>query len=293
VDVLLELAAVIAPVAVGAGLGLLWVRLGESFDSAFVSRLVTMIGAPALIALSFTRLSVDLATFGRMALGTVLALVCFAAIGVVALRAMRLPLHSYLPALMFPNAGNMGLPLCLYAFGQQGLTLAIVFFAVCSIAQFTIGISLAAGSASLGRMLRLPLPYAVVLSVALMVTGTPLPAVAANVLEVFAGITIPLMLLALGVSLGRLQVAHLNRALVMALLRLGGGLGVGIGLAWALDFEGASRGVFIVQCTMPVAVFNYLFAQLYRRAPEQVAGAIVTSTALSFATLPLLLLLVM
>ena len=290
---LLDLAAVIAPVFAGAGLGYFWARLGEPFDGAFVTRLVTMIGSPCLIALSFTRLSVDMASFGRMAGAALLAMACFAALGAAALRLMKLPLHSYLPALMFPNAGNMGLPLCLYAFGQEGLTLAIVYFATFSVAQFTIGASIAAGSAAPGRILKLPLPYAVLLSLPFMATHTPLPAVVTNVLEVFAGITIPLMLLALGVSLAQLRIASLGRALILAGVRLGGGLAVGVVLAWALGFHGAARGVVIIQSAMPVAVFNYLFAQLYRRSPGEVAGAIVTSTAISFVTLPLLLLLAM
>src|SRR5581483_10253163 len=155
----------------------------------------------------------------------------------------RLPAHSFLPALMFPNAGNMGLPLCLYAFGQQGLTLAIVYFAVFSVAQFTPGASIAAGSLSPSRILRLPLPYAVLASLPFLATRTPLPAIVANVLDLFAGVTIPLMLLALGVSLGRLRVASLGRSLALAAVRLGGGLAVGVGLSWALGLHGAARGV--------------------------------------------------
>ena len=50
-----------------------------------------------------------------------------------------------------------------------------------------------------------------------------------------------------------------------------------------------ARGVLIVQSSMPVAVFNCLFAQRNQRAPEEVAGLVVISTALSFVTLPLLL----
>jgi predicted permease len=292
-ELFLDLAAVIAPVIAGAALGFLWARLGEPFHSEFVTRLVTVVGAPCLIALSFTRLSVDMAAFASMAGAALLAMLCFAAVGAMALRIMGLPPHSYLPALMFPNAGNMGLPLCLYAFGQEGLTLAIVYFAVFSLAQFTIGASIAAGSASPKRLLKLPLVYAVLLSLPFMATQTRLPAALTNVLELFAGITIPLMLLALGVSLARLRVASLGRALTLALVRLGGGFLVGLALAWALGFEGAARGVLIVQSAMPVAVFNYLFAQLYRRAPDEVAGAIVTSTVISFLSLPLLLLLVL
>lgn len=292
-DVFLELAAVIAPVAICGGLGFLWARRGEPFPADFVTRLVTLVGTPALVAGSFTRLSVDLATFAAMAGAAAVALVCFGLLGVGVLRLMRLPLHSYLPALMFPNAGNMGLPLCLFAFGEEGLTLAITYFTVFSIAQFTIGVSIAAGDLSLGRLLRMPLPYAVALSLPFMATHTPVPAWLANTLDLVGGVTIPLMLLALGVSLARLQVASIGRSAMLAGLRLGGGLLVGLVLGWALGLDGAMLGVFIIQSAMPVAVFNYLFAQLYRRKPEEIAGAIVVSTAVSFLTLPLLLLLVL
>jgi predicted permease len=70
------------------------------------------------------------------------------------------------------------------------------------------------------------------------------------------------------------------------------GIAVGLGLAYVFGLDGAARGVFIIECTMPVAVFNYLFAQRFRRAPHEVAGMVVLSTAITFASLPLLLLLV-
>lgn len=40
---------------------------------------------------------------------------------------------------------------------------------------------------------------------------------------------------------------------------------------------------------MPVAVFNYLLAERYGRAPEEIAGAVEISTVLSFVTLSVLL----
>jgi len=49
----------------------------------------------------------------------------------------------------------------------------------------------------------------------------------------------------------------------------------------------------IQQCTMPVAVYNYLFAQRYGDRPSEVAGAVVVSTALSFLTLPFLIVFVL
>ena len=53
------------------------------------------------------------------------------------LRVARIPWRVYLPALSFPNAGNLGLPICFFAFGQEGLSLGVMFFAAMAIGQFT------------------------------------------------------------------------------------------------------------------------------------------------------------
>lgn len=57
-----------------------------------------------------------------------------------------------------------------------------------------------------------------------------------------------------------------------------------------LALEGVARGVVLIQSAMPVAVFNYLFAERFNRQPEAVAGMVVVSTTLSFFTIPALLL---
>lgn len=288
-----QLAAIIAPVVVCAGIGYLWARLKRPFETEFVTALVVTIGTPCLVAATLLRLSVDFAALGDMALAT---LVIFAVVGIVGaagLRVAGLPLHSYLPAIMFPNAGNMGLPLCLFAFGDPGLALGIVYFAVSSVLQFTVGVGLAAGTIAPGRLARIPLIYAVAIALLLMATGTTLPTWISNTIELLGGLTIPLMLIALGVSLARLRIASLKLSLAIALTRLLLGFFVGFGVASLFGMEGLAAGVLIMQSAMPVAVFNYLFAQVYKRAPEEVAGAVVLSTFLSFASLPLLLLLVL
>jgi malate permease and related proteins len=55
-----------------------------------------------------------------------------------------------------------------------------------------------------------------------------------------------------------------------------------------LELPPTAAGVLIIQSSMPVAVFNFLFAQYYNRAHADVAAMVVISTALSFLTLPLL-----
>lgn len=288
-----QLAAIIAPVFACAGIGFLWARMRRPFEAEFVTALVTTVGTPCLVASTLTKLTVDFSALGDMALAGIGVFAIVGLLGTVGLRLAGLPLHSYLPAVMFPNSGNMGLPLCLFAFGEPGLALAIVFFTISAVLQFTLGVGLAAGTASPRRLLRIPLLYAVAVSLVVMATGTPVPPWIANTIQLLGGLTIPLMLIALGVSLARLEIARLKLSLAIALTRLLLGLGVGAGVAWAFDLPALAAGVLIVQSTMPVAVFNYLFAQVYRRSPEEIAGAVVLSTFLSFASLPLLLLFVL
>ena len=124
-----------------------------------------------------------------------------------------------------------------------------------------------------------------------MIGGVELPPWIANPLQLIGQLTVPLMLITLGVSLARLRVAGIGRALSLSLLRLG--FAVGYGLATLLGFEGAARGVLIIQSAMPVAIFNYLFAQRDGRRPDEIAGLVVISTIISFLTLPALLFVVL
>ena len=84
------------------------------------------------------------------------------------------------------------------------------------------------------------------------------------------------------------QVGILHQVGIKVVLIHGGGP-QSTRLAAALGLEGTARGVFIIDCAMPVAVVNYLFATRYGRSPSEVASLVVLSTTLTFVTLPLLL----
>ena len=287
------LVAALVPIFVCAGLGFGWSRLGRAYDTDLVTSLILNFGTPCLVFSTLTGLDISLAGFAGMAGAAALALVCFAVIGALALRAARLPFHTYLPALTFGNSGNMGLPVCLFAFGEVGLALAIAFYTVGAISNFTFGVWLSSGTMSPAALSRTPLIYAVAISVVFMSVGIEVPPWLANTTRLIGGLAIPLMLVTLGVTLAGLRVTALWRTMALSILRLTMGFSVGYGLASALGFEGVARGVLIVECAMPVAVFNFLFAQRYDRTPREVAGMVLISTAMAFAMLPLVLALVL
>ena len=288
-----ELLSIMAPVLISVGLGFVWGRRGGRFDHEMVTQLVITIGAPALVFHTVANLAVDLDDFVAMVGATVATMVATGVAAAALLALFRLPLRPFLSVLVFPNTGNVGLPLSLLAFGETGLTLAIGVFIVFLVAQFTIGVGLASGRISLRFLVRMPLIWALAAAlVFLLLRATP-PAWLNATTDLLGGMTIPLMLITLGVSLAGLRVAGLGRSLLLAVLRLGLGFAVGLAVAYVFRLEGTPRGVLILQSAMPTAVFNYLFAHRYATRPEEVAGAVTVSTLLTLAVLPLVLIYVM
>jgi predicted permease len=210
-------------------------------------------------------------------------------LGLALLRAMGLSVRVYLPALIFPNTGNMGIPLSMFAFGDAGLAAAVAFFAAIALFQFSLGPGITTGSFNLRQTLTTPAVWAMPLVFTLLSLGVVLPAWIANTVNVLAGLTIPLMILSLGTSIARIKVTGARRLVGLALFRLASGFVVGIGIVHLLGLTGAARGAVLLQASMPAAVFNYMFALRYDAEPENVAAIVIISTLVSFLTLPLLL----
>jgi predicted permease len=286
-----QIFTVLFPVILCAFLGALWARSGQRYDSDFVSRLVLNIGAPALILSTLSQVDIDPSLFADIAIACVLVSVILAILGFVIPRLLGDDVRTYLPSFVFPNVGNMGLPVCMFAFGEQGLALALIFFMVLSVAHFPVGILMAGGREAGGLMgiIKMPILYAIALAVLLMMSGAVLPDFLNNAVSLIGAMTIPLMLITLGVSLYSLKVSGWGKALLYSLIRILGGLSAGFLVVWWLDIEGVARSVVLIQSSMPVAVFNYLFAVRFDRQPDSVAGLVVVSTILSFVSLPLLL----
>jgi predicted permease len=288
-----QLIPIIAPVLIAALLGYGWARLRLPFDRDFVTRLIMNIGAPCLVLNGIANLELAAADFARSLFAAVTMLTCCGVVGAVLLRITRQPLRSFLPPIVFGNTGNLGLPLCLFAFGPEGLGLAVAVYLVYAVTQFVFGPLFQGREPAWRTLLTTPMIYAGIIGVVLLNTGTQMPQALANTVELLGGSAIPLMLLALGHSLASFRVTRPGKAIALALLRLLLGFTVGVGVVELFDLTGVLRGVIIIEASMPAAVFNFLLAARYDRHPDDVAGAILVSTVLSFLTLPVLLLFAM
>lgn len=286
---LAELFAVLSPVIIVAGIGYAWARSGQNYPTEFIARLVLSIGTPSLVLATLSRTDLDPQAFISIALGCVLVTGCMGLIGLLFSRLFRQQWKVLVPAFLFPNTGNMGLPISLYAFGEHGLALAVGFFLRLSIFQFTVGIALSGNAASMRDLLRNPILISLFLALPIIFFDLQLPRWLGNTVSLLGGMTIPLMLLTLGVSLASIRLRHLGSGLGLGALRILLGAAVGWGIGAALALEPLTHAVLVVQSAMPVAVFNYLFAVRANRSPEQVASLVLCSTILAIGLLPLIL----
>ncbi len=284
-----QLASIVAPVYLIVALGFWWAWSGRRYDTELISELITHIGAPCLVFASLTELTVERGAMLEMALATLLALALLATIGALVLKLVGLELQTYLSPVIFMNAGNMGLPLCLFAFGEEGLAYGVCFYAVAAIVHFTAGLWIWSGEISARVLVRSPLAGAAVAAAGALYFDVQVPEWLHNTTSLLGAFTIPLLQFTLGVSLGRLPFRGWQRGIALSLLRLGLGLAVGVGVALALDLQGIARSVFILDCAMPVAVFNYVLAERYQRSAAEIASLVVISTLLSFVTVPSIL----
>ena len=288
-EIISQLSSIVVPVFICVALGIVWGKIGTPFDTGLITSLVYNIGVPCLILATFQKVTIEPEAMAEIAFATLACYASFTGIALFFIRAMRLEIAAYLPALIFPLTGSMGLPVSYFAFGDQGLALAIVYFAFGTIGSFTIGAAIAEGKFSLRGILRIPVLYAVAIALIMQLTGFRLPVWVFNTVELLGGIVIPAQLVALGFSLFQLRVGGIARSASLGVLRLAMGVAVGFSIAHVLGLDGAARAIVIIQSAMPVALSSYLFAENFNRRPGEVAGMVVISTAVSFATLPFLL----
>jgi malate permease and related proteins len=289
-----ELMAIMAPTLTGTFLGWVWAKRDWPFPTDFVTQMVMLIGTPCLIVSAINKISLPASSFAWSALAFALVMLSMGLLGSLYLKLTRMSLSAFLPTLIFPNTGNMGLPICLFAFGQNGLALALGSFMAMLMAQFTVGLMIVAPQQSDWRqrsleLLRQPVVISMLVSVSLLITGAHLPKWLANSCELLGGLAIPLMTIALGVSLAKFKLDHVKQALGLSLLRIGLGALLGYAIGTALKLDALSLKVLILQSAMPMAVMNYMLALKYQHHPDQVAAAVLLSTLLGFVAIPSLI----
>ena len=269
-------------IALGAVLG----RKTDFFDGRALSGLVTTVGIPALLLHSVLSMDMKIGQMGELVAITVVWIVVMALVTAAVLRLAGFPVRDYLPALVHPNTGNMGVPVCYALFGPQSLGLAMVISSVIQISHFTLGIGCLSKQFSLAALVRNGPVLALAAGAGLLATETTLPVPVMTTLDMLGSITVPIMLMQLGSSIANLRLSGGREMLwpvAFSFYRPLAGLGVAwlVLLFWPLGR--AQAQIFLVQCAMPVAVMSYVLAVRYHGPAQAIALTIPLSVVVSLA----------
>lgn len=280
---------IVAPVFLLAGIGFAWVKAGFEYRVQFVTRLAMTLSVPCLIFTALMKTQIDPQALTTLSLAAISAYAVLTVAAALVVRLAGLEMRTYLAPLIFGNTGNVGLPLALFAFGEAGLSYAVVVFAIMALWSFTFGIWVVSGGGSVLRALKEPLLWATLLGGLFLWQGWQTPRFLTNTLQLTGQMAIPLMLITLGVAVARLTPGRLVQAAVLAVLKVGLCVAVGWVMGRAFGLDDVAFAVLVLQIATPIAVTSYLLAEKYGADSDAVAGLVVASTLLSVVAIPLIL----
>ena len=288
-ELYLKLIDVIAPVFFVIGIGYYLGKKNPEINTDFITTFAGNVGTPAMIFYTITTTGVTLSVFTEYFIYSLIVIGGFSIVGIIFLLLLKKDFISELPPLILPNTGNMGIPICLFAYGTAGLGVASAIASVIILLHFTLGVLLAKKSFSFEILIKNMPIYGIIVSVIFLYFEWDVPGYLENTTFLLTYATIFLVLMSLGIALSRLKVVSWTHASILGAVRVIIGPLIGFGLIKFLNLNGFAAGVLLIQSCMPSAVLTYLVGAMYseRKVVDSVASVIVTSTVMSFITIPI------
>ena len=289
-EIYLKLFEVLFPVFFIVGIGYLLGRQKSDIDTTFITNYSANFGAPALFIFAITSSGVTYSVFSEYFIYSVIALSCFAITGIIFLFFMKKDVSRELPPFFLPNTGNMGIPICLFAYGSLGMGVAAAISSLVVLLHFTANIFLASKKFDVKIILKSPSTYAVIISVLFLYFDLEMPMFALNTVMLLGYTMIVLILMSLGVSLTQMKVFSIKSSLISSIGRVIVGPIIGFGLIKVFNLSGYAAGVLLIQSAMPSAILTYLIASMYspKKIVDNISSMIVVSTLMSLITVPII-----
>jgi predicted permease len=280
---------IISPVFFLGIIGYFWEKTEIEYPIKFVTKLTMNIALPCLIFTSLMNTQIDSNVLSSIIFATLLSYLFLTIFCFLFVKLMKIDIHTFLPPMIFGNTGNLGLPLAFFAFGNDGLSYAVIIFAIMAIFSLTLGIWIISGDKNLTKLLKEPIVWGAVLGATCLYFNIKTPIFITNSLELTGQIAIPLMLITLGVSVARLKLTNLTRGFSIVCFRTLICLLFSVSVAFTLNLPEVAAAVLILQLTTPIAVTSYLLSERFNRNPNDVASLVIISTLMSVFYIPIIL----
>ena len=255
-------------------------------DMASANRLNLDIFTPALIFSVLSGEGFELSRYAELAGAALLVVLGSGVVAWPFARLLGYQSKMFLPPMMFNNSGNMGLPLALFAFGEQALPAAMILFLVENTLHFTVGNAMLTGHLNPLKLLRMPMLLATLAGIVVAVWQLRIPAPLHEAIDLLGQIAIPLMLFALGVRMTGVDLSDWRIGVAGALLCPLSGLLVAWLVTQSIALPGIQAEQLLVFAVLPPAVLNFMLAERYQIEPRKVASIVLLGNAASLLVLP-------
>lgn len=296
---------IVLPVFIVVGVTAL-AQLRLRLDINTLSRAVFYLFVPALVFDTLATSDVNGAELGRILAVVLLLTLALWGLGLVVGRLLRLegPTQAtFLVAILLMNAGNYGLPVNLFAFGQAGLARASIYFTASGLLSASLGVYLSARGRTtpreaLHRVAGVPLIYAAALGLLANLAQVTMPEPLSKAIHLLGQASVPVMLAVLGVRLAetfrnRQRFVQVPALAAVTILRLIVAPALAALLAGMVGLEGLARDVTVMESAMPTAVITTILATEFDSDPPFAALCVLVTTLASLVTLTVLLNLLM
>jgi predicted permease len=258
-------------------------------DMGVANQLNMEIFVPALIFAALASKAFDIAQNLPLLLGATVVVLGTGLLAWPMARLLGVPVNTFVPPMMFKNAGNMGLPLAVLAFGEEALPAAVILFLVSNLMHYSLGTWMLDHRARLWNLWRVPVIAAALAGLAVSVLHFPLWQPLWLGVKMLGDVSIPLLLFSLGVRLADSRHGDWKLSIAGAITTPLAGLMVALPVIHLFGLEGRDAAMLILFGALPPAVLNYIFAEQYRQEPERVASIVLVGNAASLLIIPLTL----
>ena len=200
--------------------------------------------------------------------------------------------RSLIATTIFPNIGNFGLSLTLFAFGDAGVERGLVTYAAGALMTFALGPAIISGQGftrGVKMTIRLPMIWALIAGVALRALHIDIPNSVESSVSLLAGVTIPLLLISLGIQISQSQITVEKSDWLACFLRLGIGPVAAYSAGRIAGLDSLALKVLVLQCCTPTAVNALLVAAEFGGDARKAARIVVLTSLISVVTIPIVM----
>lgn len=285
---ILKIIEIIFPVLIIALLGYFYAKK-EKISMDIPNKINLEVFIPILVFYAISEKLPSITTLGSFSLGAVIVVLGSGIILYPFTKLLGVNPRTFLPSMMFNNSINLGLPLALFAFGEEAMALIIALSIAQIIGQFTIAVVMYGGVAKVSELLKNPVILATFFGLIFNYYDMHLPQLLIEPLKMLSQISIPLVLFALGVRLSTIEFKHWKIGLIGAVLCPLSGILMALLAIFIFDYTPLQTSLIILFGALPPAVVNSLMAEKYGHDSSIVASIVAVGNLFSLLVIPLTL----